>query len=127
MRPWQSGPPSGAAAHGLQGLPGPSRERGDQAGANLRLRSRRAGFLPGVAAALAFGLIPVTLDRTTVGLTRQSTLEPAVALGWLPGSPRFQTRHGAPDGDPRTGHDQTRARSVCVAAPGPPARRGRGR
>jgi hypothetical protein len=90
MRSWES---LRLFANRRQGLPrshGPADGRVDRQRVNLRLTSRRAGFLPGVATALAFGRIRAMLDRTAVGLTRASTArssEVAARSGpWIAGS-----------------------------------------
>ena len=43
--------------------------------------SRRPGFLPDSAAALASGPFMAKLNRTVLGLTRASRLDPGVKLG----------------------------------------------
>jgi hypothetical protein len=85
MRPWES-PPIGAAAQGLPGSHGPSKEELTAKRVNLRSRSRCAGFLPEVAAALAFGPLTAALKRTALALIRASIPTPVAAPVWTAGS-----------------------------------------
>jgi hypothetical protein len=71
MRSWES--VRRCASRRREELPrsdGPSERKVVRIRANLRLRSRDAGFLPDLAAALAVGPGTATLDRTAVDLIR---------------------------------------------------------
>jgi hypothetical protein len=70
MRPWESVRCCASRRRGLPRSHEPSERRVVRIRANLRLRSRRAGFLPDLAAALAVGPGTATLDRTAVDLIR---------------------------------------------------------
>ncbi len=70
MRSWESVRRGAKRRQGLPRSHGPSEGRVERKRVNRRLASRRAGFLPAVAAALAFGRIRAMRDRTAVDRVR---------------------------------------------------------